>query len=87
MPELDGVEDRQWQGRRRPQANNFAEFRGRKTATFLELYLNYTQQTWQDNRQKKPGAKSKNGTYPTALPISSLLSTIALSPSPTKTEM
>jgi hypothetical protein len=82
MPELDVVEDRPWQVRRKLLANNFFNL-----ADHSGLYLQFTQQIWLDNQLKNPGAKSKNVTFPMELPTFSLLSTIALSPLPIKMEM
>jgi hypothetical protein len=80
--EPDAVEDRQWLGRKKLLANNFS-----KLAAMGKLYLKFTQQIWPDNQPKKPGAKNRNGTFPTALPTSNLLSIIALSRLPIKKEM
>jgi hypothetical protein len=80
--EPDVVEDRQWPVRRKPLANNFS-----KLAAISKLYLKFTKEIWPDNRQKKPGAKSKNGTYPMGLPTFNLPLTIALSRLLIKMEM
>jgi hypothetical protein len=81
-PEPDVVEDRQLLGRKKLLVNNFSEL-----AAMGKLYLKFTQQIWPDNQPKKPGAKNKNATFPTALPTFNLLSTIALSRLPIKKEM
>jgi hypothetical protein len=81
-PEPDVVEDRRLLGRKKLPVNNFS-----KLAAMGKLYLKFTEQIWPDNQPKKPGAKNRNGTFPTALPTFNLLSTIALSRLPIKKEM